>query len=480
MINLDLKQLLFNSLFSRILVLDGATGTMIQRYKLEEKDYRGERFANYQLPLKGNNDLLTLTQPQIIAEIHEKYLEAGADIIETNTFNAQAISLADYEMENLAYEINFEAARIAKQAALKFSTPENPRFVAGSIGPSNKSLTLPPNPDKTDERSCDFATMANAYQIQVEGLMDGGADILLVETIFDTLNAKACLFAIQKVFDTRKCELPVMISVTISDKSARTLSGQTIAAFVNSISHFPYFSLGLNCALGAESIKPYLTELSYLSNAFVSVYPNAGLPDEYGNYLETPAEMAAIVKTFADEELVNIIGGCCGTTPEHVKLFAQIAANAKPKQIQKSKQQLTLCGTDILKISKETNFINIGERTNVAGSAKFARLIREAKYEEALEVAAQQIENGANIIDISFDDGLLNAREEMQNFLRMLAAEPEIARVPIMIDSSDFEVIETGLQNFQGRAIVNSISLKNGEDEFREQAKKIHSMELQW
>lgn len=460
---------------SRILVLDGATGTMIQRYKLEEKDYRGERFANYHLPLKGNNDLLTLTQPQIIAEIHEKYLEAGADIIETNTFNAQAISLADYEMENLAYEINLEAARIAKQAALKFSTLEKPRFVAGSIGPSNKSLTLPPNPDKTDERSCDFLTMANAYQFQVEGLMDGGADILLVETIFDTLNAKACLSAIQNVFDKRNCELPVMISVTISDKSARTLSGQTIAAFVNSISYFPYFSLGLNCALGAESIKPYLTELSYLSNAFVSVYPNAGLPDEYGNYLETPAEMAAIVKTFADDELVNIIGGCCGTTPEHVMLFAQIAEDAKPKQIQKSKQQLTLCGTDILKISKETNFINIGERTNVAGSAKFARLIREAKYEEALEVAEQQIENGANIIDISFDDGLLNAREEMQNFLRMLAAEPEIARVPIMIDSSDFAVIETGLQNFQGRAIVNSISLKNGEDEFREQAKKIHS-----
>ncbi|MDD3685976.1 MAG: methionine synthase [Bacteroidales bacterium] len=460
---------------SRILVLDGATGTMIQRYKLEEKDYRGERFANYHLPLKGNNDLLTLTQPQIIAEIHEKYLEAGADIIETNSFNAQAISLADYEMENLAYEINFEAARIAKHAATKFSTPEKPRFVAGSIGPSNKSLTLPPNPDKTDERSCDFSTMVNAYQIQVEGLMDGGADILLVETIFDTLNAKACLSAIQNIFDKRNCELPVMISVTISDKSARTLSGQTIAAFVNSVSHFPYFSLGLNCALGAESIKPYLTELSYLSDAFVSVYPNAGLPDEYGNYLETPAEMAAIVKTFADDELVNIIGGCCGTTPEHVTLFAKIAAEAKPKQIQKSKQQLTLCGTDILKIGKETNFINIGERTNVAGSAKFARLIREAKYEEALEVAAQQIENGANIIDISFDDGLLNAREEMQNFLRMLAAEPEIARVPIMIDSSDFAVIETGLQNFQGRAIVNSISLKNGEDEFREQAKKIHS-----
>ncbi len=470
------KTLIENILQSRILVLDGAMGTMIQRYKLSEEDYCGSQFANYHLSLKGNNDLLTLTQPHIIKEIHEEYLAAGADIIETNTFNAQAVSLADYNMGSLSYEINYNAAKIAKQAATKFSTDEKPRFVAGSIGPTNKSLSLPSDLGDIAIRSISFLEMANAFEVQINGLIDGGVDILLVETIFDTLNAKSCLFAIRKVFNERNISLPVMISVTISDNTGRTLSGQTLEAFINSISHFPYLSVGLNCALGAEKIKPYLRDISRLSNNFVSVYPNAGLPDQYGNYLETAEEMALIVKSFADEGLVNIIGGCCGTTPEHIKHFAAIAKTDELRQVNKTNHnshETILCGTDCVRISKASNFVNIGERTNVAGSKKFARLIREKNYEEALLIAAFQIENGANIIDVNFDDGLLSAKDEMANFLRMIAAEPDIARVPIMIDSSDFDVIETGLQNCQGKAIVNSVSLKNGEDEFKRNALKI-------
>lgn len=333
------KYLIGKILQTRVLVLDGAMGTMIQRYKLSEEDFRGSRFSGYHLPLKGNNDLLVLTQPQIIREIHEEYLAAGADIIETNTFNAQAISLADYDMENLAYEINFEAAKIARQAAEKFSTDEKPRFVAGSIGPTNKSLSLPSDLNNTALRSISFMEMAKAFEVQINGLIDGGVDLLLVETVFDTLNAKSCLYAISKIFHERQKSLPVMISVTISDNTGRMLSGQTIEAFANSVSHFPYLSIGLNCAFGAEKIRPYLRELSNLSNNFVSVYPNAGLPDQYGNYLETPAEMALIVKSFVDEELVNIIGGCCGTGPEHIRMFSDIAAAGKPKQINSNLKQ---------------------------------------------------------------------------------------------------------------------------------------------
>lgn len=333
------KYLIENILQKRVLVLDGAMGTMIQRYKLSGEDFRGIRFAGYHLPLKSNNDLLVLTRPQIIREIHEEYLAAGADIIETNTFNAQAISLADYDMENLAYEINFEAAKIARQAAEKFSTDEKPRFVAGSIGPTNKSLSLPSDLNNTAFRSISFMEMAKAFEVQINGLIDGGVDLLLVETVFDTLNAKSCLYAISKVFHERQKSLPVMISVTISDNTGRMLSGQTIEAFANSVSHFPYLSIGLNCAFGAEKIRPYLRELSNLSNNFVSVYPNAGLPDQYGNYPETPAEMALIVKSFVDEELVNIIGGCCGTGPEHIRLFSDIAAAGKPKQITSNLKQ---------------------------------------------------------------------------------------------------------------------------------------------
>lgn len=467
------KTLIESAIESRILVLDGAMGTMIQKYNLGENDYRGSRFKDYHISLKGNNDLLVITQPQIIREIHEIYLNAGADIIETNSFNAQAISLADYEMADLSYELNLEAAKIAKLACTKFSTPEKPRFVAGSIGPSNKSLSLPSDLNNPEKRSISFSEMAEAYAEQTRGLIDGGVDILLVETIFDTLNAKSCLFAISQVFEEKKVVLPVMISVTISDNTGRTLSGQTLEAFVNSISHFPYLSIGLNCALGAEKIKPYLRDISTLSKNFVSVYPNAGLPDQYGNYMETPAEMTKIVKSFIDEELVNIIGGCCGTGPEHIKLFSKIAKKGQARRIKVLPDETVLSGTDCLKINNFSNFVNVGERTNVAGSKKFARLIRENNYDEAIKIAAQQIENGANIIDISFDDGLLKAKDEMETFLRLIAAEPEITRVPIMIDSSDFDVIETALQNCQGKSIVNSISLKNGEEEFKRQALKI-------
>ena len=457
----------------KILVLDGAMGTIIQRYNLTEKDYRGERFTDYTIPLKGNNDLLVLTQPQIIYEIHSEYLKAGADIIETNTFNAQSVSMADYKMENLVYEINYNAAKIAKQACLGFAEIKKPRFVAGSIGPTNKSLSLPSDLNFPGKRNINFKQLVAAYAEQVWGLIDGGADLLLVETIFDTLNAKACLFAIDKVFTEKNISLPIMISVTISDNTGRTLSGQTLEAFVGSISHFTYLSLGLNCALGANQIKPYLKEIAKLSNSFVSVYPNAGLPDQSGNYKETAAEMTEIVKTFIDQGLVNIIGGCCGTTPEHIELFSEIANAGIPKKINKSKNELILAGTECLKINNNSLFINIGERTNVAGSKKFAKLIRGKKYDEALIIARKQIENGAIIIDISFDDGLLDAKYEIEFFLRLVACEPDIAKVPVMIDSSDFEVIQTGLQNIQGKAIVNSISLKKGEKQFKHEAEII-------
>ena len=459
----------------RILVLDGAMGTMIQRYNLSEADYRSTRFANWPVSLKGNNDLLSITQPMIIAEIHNEYLKSGADIIETNTFNAQAISLEDYQMSDLVYEINYNAAKIAKESIKNYHTNVKPRFVAGSIGPTNKSLSLVQDSTHSCKRNIDFIILSDAYKKQVEALIDGGVDILLVETIFDTLNAKACLYAIQEVFSQKNTELPVMISVSINDMSSRTLSGQTLSAFVNSISHFPYLSIGLNCALGPDNIKSNLIEISNLSDAFVSVYPNAGLPDDLGHYSQTPSEMAKIIQTYMDEKLVNIIGGCCGTTPQHIKYLADIAVTAKPKPLHnKTVKKLILSGTETVEISHQSYFIHIGERTNVAGSAKFKRCIVEKKYDEALKIASDQITNGANIIDISFDDGLLDAKSEMKNFLRMIASEPSIAKVPIMLDSSDFEVIELGLQNIQGKSIVNSISLKNGEEDFCKKASTIH------
>ncbi len=460
-------------LAKRILVLDGAMGTMIQQYKLREEDYRGVRFGNHPVALKGNNDLLVLTRPEIILEIHEKYLAAGADIIETNTFNAQRISLADYGMEHLAYEINVQASKIAKKATEKFSTSEKPRFVTGSIGPTNKTASISPDVNNPGFRTVSYHDISQAYAEQVRGLMDGGCDILLVETIFDTLNAKACLYAIREVFAEKGRELPVMISVTITDASGRTLSGQTPEAFLTSVSHFPMLSVGLNCALGARQIKPFLEELSQKSSAYISVYPNAGLPNQFGGYDETPAQMAEIIKEFADLKIVNIVGGCCGTGPEHIRLMAEIVKGAIPRKPEKPNPVTRLSGLESLTIKKDSNFINIGERTNVAGSKKFARLIREKKYEEALSIARQQIESGAQVIDINLDDGMLNAEEEMEIFLRLISSDPDISRVPVMIDSSKWTVIEKGLQNIQGKPLVNSISLKEGEKEFLLRAEKI-------
>jgi len=467
---------LFNILQEKILVLDGAMGTMIQRYKLTEEDYRGERFKNFSSQLKGNNDILSLTRPQIIKEIHLEYLSAGADIIETNTFNGTRISQADYHTEELVYEINYESARIAKEAAIEFSerTPEKQRFVAGSMGPTNKTLSMSPDVNDPAYRDVNFDEMADAYREQALGLIDGGADILLVETIFDTLNAKAALFAIQTLLEEKNLNLPIMISGTIVDLSGRTLSGQTTEAFWNSIANTKnLLSVGLNCSLGPKQMKPFIQELSEIADCYISLYPNAGLPNEFGDYNESPSSMEYVLKEYARRGFLNIVGGCCGTTPAHIKRFSEMVKDFKPREIPKREPLLRLSGLEPLTVRKDSNFINIGERTNVAGSKKFARLIRGGKFEEALSVARQQIENGAQIIDINMDDAMINAKEAMEKFLRLIASEPDIARVPIMIDSSKWAVIETGLKNIQGKGIVNSISLKEGEEEFLSRAKKI-------
>lgn len=468
-----MKKLLSEIIKNQILVLDGAMGTMIQRYKLNEENYRGLRFENHPHSLKGNNDLLVLTQPQIIAEIHNKYLEAGADIIETNTFNAQKVSQSDYMLGDLAYELNFEAAKIAKQCAIKYSTDDKPRFVAGSIGPTNKTTSLSPDVNNPASRSITFDELVFAYTEQINGLIDGGIDIILIETIFDTLNAKAALFACEDIFNIKQKRLPIMISVTITDNAGRTLSGQTLEAFLISISHANLFSVGLNCAFGAKQIEPYLEELSRKAWCYVSVYPNAGLPNQFGEYDESAEEMANTVSTFAKKGLVNIIGGCCGTTPQHIKAIAKNITNYKPRIISSFEHLTKFSGLEPLVIHKESNFINIGERTNVSGSMKFAKLIREHKYEEALSVARQQIENGAQIFDISLDDGMIDAETELPLFLRWIASDPDVAKVPIMVDSSKWTVLENSLKCVQGKIIVNSISLKEGEDIFIERAKKI-------
>jgi len=461
-----------NLLQNRILVLDGAMGTMIQRYNLSENDFRGNRFASHNKLLKGCNDILNLTKPDVIEEIHQQYLAAGADIIETNTFNSTSISLADYDLQNYVYEINYNAARLARKVADKYSDTEF-KFVAGSIGPTNKTLSISPDVNNPSFRSVNFTQVVEAYKEQVNGLIDGGCDILLVETVFDTLNAKAALFAIQSVFDEKGQVLPVMLSVTISDASGRTLSGQTLDAFLISVSHFPLLSIGLNCALGAKEMYPLILDLSYRTHLYLSAYPNAGLPNQFGQYDETPESMGEWIRLFIDEGLVNIVGGCCGTTPDFIKVFKNATLGKNPRKPISFSKKTQLSGLEPLTIDKDSNFINIGERTNVAGSAKFAKLIREKKYEEAVSIARQQIENGAQIIDINFDNALLDARVEMEIFLRTIAAEPDIAKVPFMIDSSKWEVIETALQNIQGKAIVNSISLKEGDEAFLEQAKLI-------
>lgn len=462
----------------RILVIDGAMGTMIQQYKLEEKDYRGKRFASWHKDLKGNNDLLSITQPQIIKTIHKEYLKAGADIIETNTFSGTSIAMADYEMESLAYELNVESAKVAKQAIKEFyeEFPELahiPKFVAGAIGPTNRTLSISPNVNDPGFRAVTFDEMVAAYTEQIRGLIDGGADILLIETIFDTLNAKAALFAIQTYCEKINRSFPIMVSGTITDASGRTLSGQTTEAFMNSVSHADLLSIGLNCALGAKDMRPYLEELSTKSPFFVSAYPNAGLPNQFGEYDEDAHTMGHQIEDFLRAGFINIVGGCCGTTPDHIKRIAELAKTVKPRKRPTPDGLMHLSGLEPYTLTPESNFLNVGERTNVTGSKKFLRLIKEEKYEEALSIAREQVEGGAQVIDVNMDEGMLDSESCMTRFLNLIASEPDICRVPIMIDSSKWSVIEAGLKCVQGKAIVNSISLKEGEEKFIEQAHKI-------
>ncbi|MCE1201288.1 MAG: methionine synthase [Bacteroidia bacterium] len=474
----QLKQNLSELIRHKVLVLDGAMGTMIQQYRLEEADYRGSQFASHKHNLKGNNDLLCLTRPDIILAIHRQYLEAGADIIETNTFNATSISQADYGMQFWVREINLAAARIARQAADEFTAldPSKPRFVAGAMGPTNKTASMSPDVNDPGYRAVTFDDLAEAYYEQAAALIEGGADALLVETIFDTLNAKAALFAIQRLQDELAQKLQVMVSGTITDASGRTLSGQTVTAFLHSLAHVDLISIGLNCALGAKEMRPYLEELAHHAPFAVSAYPNAGLPNQFGAYDESPEVMGAHIHDFLEHRFVNVVGGCCGTTPAHIRRFAQLAQYAKPRPLPDKKRwegETVVTGLEPLRISRESNFINVGERTNVSGSRLFARLIREKKYEEALSIARHQVEGGAQMIDVNMDDALLDAKEEMVRFLNILMSDPEVARLPVMIDSSRFEVIEAGLKCLQGKAVVNSISLKEGEEVFKKQARTI-------
>ncbi len=457
----------------RILILDGAMGTMIQRYKLEEEDYRGTRFADWPHDLKGNNDLLSLTKPDIIKEIHRQYLEAGSDIIETNTFSGTWVAMADYHMEELVYELNYESARIAKEVAVEVTrqNPDKPRFVAGAMGPTTRLASMSPDVNNPGYRAITFDQLVEAFYTQVSGLVEGGSDLLLIETITDTLNAKAALFAVDKYFADKGLEpLPIMVSGTITDASGRTLSGQTTEAFLYSVSHLPLLSIGLNCAMGAELLRPYVQTLAKEAPFFTSAYPNAGLPNEMGEYDQSPDEMAAQIEGFVQDGFVNIVGGCCGSTPDHIRAIAQAIAKYPPRPKPQAESYQKLSGLEPLKITELTNFVNVGERTNVTGSKAFARLIKAGDYDAALSVARQQVENGAQVIDVNMDEGMLDSVEVMTTFLNLIAAEPDIARVPIMIDSSKWEVIEAGLKCVQGKAIVNSISLKEGEEAFIERA----------
>ncbi|EOB3570301.1 methionine synthase [Vibrio vulnificus] len=459
----------------RILLIDGGMGTMIQGYKLQEQDYRGERFADWHSDLKGNNDLLVLTQPQLIKEIHHAYLEAGADILETNTFNATTIAMADYDMESLSEEINFAAAKLAREAADEWTAknPVKPRYVAGVLGPTNRTCSISPDVNDPGYRNVSFDELVEAYSESTRALIRGGSDLILIETIFDTLNAKACAFAVDSVFEELGFALPVMISGTITDASGRTLSGQTTEAFYNSLRHVRPISFGLNCALGPDELRPYVEELSRISETFVSTHPNAGLPNAFGEYDLSPEEMAEHVKEWAQSGFLNLIGGCCGTTPEHIRHMAMAVEGVSPRVLPEIPVACRLSGLEPLTIAKDTLFVNVGERTNVTGSARFKRLIKEELYDEALDVAREQVENGAQIIDINMDEGMLDAEACMVRFLNLCASEPEISKVPIMVDSSKWEVIEAGLKCIQGKGIVNSISLKEGKEKFVEQAKLI-------
>ncbi|MBQ2786406.1 MAG: methionine synthase [Bacteroidaceae bacterium] len=461
---------LLEALKDRILVLDGAMGTMIQQYALQEEDFRGTRFASHPQQLKGNNDILVLTRPDIVQEIHEKYLKAGADIIETSTFNANSVSQADYACEAVCDEINREAVRLAREVAQKYSTPEKPRFVVASIGPTSRTCSISPDVENPALRNITFDTLVEAYKAQMRVLIDEGVDALLCETIFDTLNVKAALYAAEEAMRICNKEVPVMLSLTIADNGGRTLSGQTIEAFMASVMGYKILSVGLNCSFGAEQMKPFLKQLAAIAPCYVSVYPNAGLPNALGGYDQTPAQMADIMRSYIDEGLVNIIGGCCGTTDEYIAEFPALVQGRKPRSVVEAHKDLWLSGLEPLVVNRSKNFINIGERCNVAGSRKFLRLISEKNYSEALKIAHRQVEDGAQILDINMDDGLLHTADEMVNFLNLLGSEPEIARVPVMVDSSDWSVITAGLKCLQGRAIVNSISLKEGEEVFLEHA----------
>ena len=471
----DKLEILYQELERRIIIMDGAMGSLIQEFRLSETDFRGSRFRDFPYDLNGNLDVLSLTRPDIITTIHERYLEAGADIIETNTFSANRISQGDYHFEEFVYEMNFAAAKLARDAADRFTLGDlsKPRFVAGSMGPTNKTASISPDVNNPGFRSVTFDELVEAYTEQAKGLIDGGVDILAVETIFDTLNAKAALFAIEQVSSEKSIKVPLIVSGTITDASGRTLSGQTLQAFLYSIAHADILAVGLNCSLGAKEMRPFLEELSGKTNHYVSVYPNAGLPNQFGEYDQGPEEMGIHMKDFLDHGFVNIIGGCCGTTPAHISRLSELAAVAKTRVPPQVPRELRLSGLEPLTVYKGSNFINIGERTNVSGSKKFARLIREGKYEEALSVARDQVEGGAQIIDVNMDDAMLDAEKEMVTFLNLMMSDPDIAKLPVMLDSSKWTVIEAGLKCLQGRAIVNSISLKEGEEVFSKQALKI-------
>ena len=468
--------LLIKSLLEeKILVLDGGMGTMLQSYQLSEAEFRGERFADHPCDVKGNNDLLSLTQPKIIKDLHRAYFEAGADIAETNTFNSTAIAMADYQMEDLVYELNKTAAELAREVAdeMTAKTPEKPRFVTGVLGPTNRTASISPDVNNPGYRNVDFDELVTTYTEALHGLVDGGADLLLVETVFDTLNAKAALFAIDQYFEQHDVYLPIMISGTITDASGRTLSGQTAEAFWNSLSHIQPLSIGLNCALGADQLRQYVEELSNVVTSYVSAHPNAGLPNEFGEYDEAPETMATQIAEWAQSGFLNIIGGCCGTAPAHIQAIAEAVEGVKPRKRPENQHKCRLSGLEPLNITSDSLFVNVGERTNVTGSKRFARLIKEDDFDTALEVARQQVENGAQIIDINMDEGMLESEEAMVKFLNLIASEPDISRVPIMIDSSKWEILEAGLKCIQGKGIVNSISLKEGEEQFIEKARLV-------
>lgn len=468
-----MKQTLREVIKDRIIILDGAMGTMIQQYGLEEDDFRGYRYRNAEGMMKGNNDMLNLTRPDVIEDIHTKYLMAGADIISTNTFSSQRISQADYGLETSAREMALEGARIARKAADRYSTEEKPRFVAGSVGPTNKTCSMSPDVSNPAARELDYATLYEDYLEQIEALEEGGADAVLIETVFDTLNAKAAIDATMEVERRTGRDLPIMLSITVSDLAGRTLSGQTLDAVLASVSSYPIFSVGLNCSFGADQMKPFIKELAHHAPYYISAYPNAGLPNSLGGYDETPETMAPQIGEYIDEGLVNIIGGCCGTTEKFIAKYAEIAEGKTPHRPQEKPRTMWLSGLELLDVTPDVRFVNVGERCNVAGSRKFLRLIKEKNYEEAVTIARKQVADGALVVDVNMDDGLLDAREEMRTFLNIIASEPDIAKVPVMIDSSKWDVITAGLECVQGKCIVNSISLKEGEEVFLSHARGV-------